>query len=338
MAYNSVGTPRIYVNDFTYAKSLGIHELDTNTPSAPFEGNPTTITEDDTVGTDLQFYWRYKRFDTYVDTRPNYVAILGHNLSTAQVGVYHSYHTIGWHNWLGGNTIDEQIFNADKGDINNEFTYLKPKYDGCSIYGISASTNSYEYGRFKFKNYDDNLSGTTVKIGSIFMGRYFDFPNSPDLKLSISYETGTKEQTTKGGATLTNNMWGVVKWGDLAAWELSDPNGNTLNQNLSNQSRRIWDLSFSYLDKENTFPKYSALSTLGTNDEISADPEQYTLEGDESFYSQVWNKVGNQHRFIFQPDNTEDSFAICKIDGRSIKFTQVAHQKYNCKLRIREVW
>ena len=337
MAYNSVGTPRIYVNDFTYAKSLGIHELHEDTPSTPFEGNPTTITQYNTEGTNLQFRWQYKRFAAYLNTVPNYIAILGHNLSSSRVGVRHSYHDPDWEGWQGGNTIPDQIFNANIGDIANSSTYLTPRYDGCSIYGIGGADNSYEYGRFEFKNYDDNFSETNVKIGSIFMGRYYEFPHSPDLKLSISYETGTKEQTTKGGATLTNNMWGVVKWGDLAAWELSDPNGNTLNQNLSNQSRRIWDLSFSYLDKENTFPKYSALSTLGTSDETSTDPEQYTLEGDESFYSSVWNKVGTQYSFIFQPDSTEKSFAICKIDG-NIKFTQVAHNIYNINLKIREVW
>ena len=55
----------------------------------------------------------------------------------------------------------------------------------------------------------------------------------------------------------------------------------------------------------------------------------------------VLNKIGNGDRFIFQPDNTANNpgdFAICVLDQDSLKVTQVAHNTYDCQMKIKEVW
>ena len=140
-------------------------------------------------------------------------------------------------------------------------------------------------------------------------------------------------------------MWRPPMWGGLAAWEIEHYFGY---QKLARSSRRIWDLSFSFLAKADTFPKYNSLSTYGTSDSADNDPNQYTLAGSEhegadgekvgDFYSVVWNRVGNNLPFIFQPDTEEHIYAICKIDHNSLKLTQVAFGVYNVKLKIREVW
>ena len=65
------------------------------------------------------------------------------------------------------------------------------------------------------------------------------------------------------------------------------------------------------------------------------------INTDSSFQSVVLNKVGNGQRFIFQPDNTANNpgdFAICVLDQDSLKVTQVAHNTYDCQMKIKEVW
>tara|TARA_Y100000310_G_C20685339_1_gene818597 strand:+ start:2203 stop:3645 length:1443 start_codon:yes stop_codon:yes gene_type:complete len=111
-------------------------------------------------------------------------------------------------------------------------------------------------------------------------------------------------------------------------------------QALSRVGRRVWNLSFNYLSQESTFPKYSSLTTLETDDVSSPSPDQYTLLDSNDFFSEVVNKVQNG-RFIFQPDrnnNNPDSFAICKFDMNEFSFEQVTKGIYNINLKIREVW
>ena len=189
-------------------------------------------------------------------------------------------------------------------------------------------------------------------------------PHSPDLQLSLSYDYGgVKEITTRGGASLSNTFYNKPPmWGDLGAWELHKPlttdveetlevdeSGDVIpkaNQNLSRSGRRIWDLSFSYLSQEDTFPKYDKLTTLETG---ADQPSDYAGETDESrvnilpssddFYSQVIHRTnGGQLPFIFQPNSTDyTNFAIAKIDS-GFTFKQVANGVYNVKMKIREVW
>ena len=61
----------------------------------------------------------------------------------------------------------------------------------------------------------DDITFDSGNAGSILLGTYYDFPHSPDLNLSLSYEYGgIKETTTKGGATLTNAFYTKPpKWG-----------------------------------------------------------------------------------------------------------------------------
>ena len=66
-----------------------------------------------------------------------------------------------------------------------------------------------------------------------------------------------------------------------------------------------------------------------------------SISNDNSFISQVLNKIGNGDKFIFQPDNTNnnpDQFAICILDQDSLSIKQVAYKVYDISLKIREVW
>jgi hypothetical protein len=202
--------------------------------------------------------------------------------------------------------------------------------DGFSIstFGVTGGTSL-------------TVTGISGKM-TVCTGIYYDFPYSPDLKLSLSYEyEGIKETTTKGGSTLTNAFYTKPpKWTDtLGAWEL----GGTAA--YAKSGRRVWDLSFSYLSDSSVFPTNAGLVNEAT-DATTGDPTTTnTLLEADSFQRVIHLTNGGQIPFIFQSDGTvddtspkPDQLAIAKFDMNSFKFDQVANSVYNCKIRIREVW
>ncbi len=349
MAYNAVGTPRIFVDSFLWLRSLGIGYPRTNDDGSVedvFTLNPANVTEwGNGGGTKTNFYFDYDGLpDSGVDLgKIGYIAYLGHNVTDgATLGHRLSFRFKSDGTGATAENLHDHIQSeeiVDNINYGNTGSHLKATdYAGFSmlVFNIDAST---------FKNTtaaNFRLEYTNrFKIGCASIGTVYNFPHSPDLKLSLTYETGTKTIETKGGASLSNTMWRPPMWGDLAAWELSNPDTPTTNQKLAHSSRRAWDLNFSYLDKTNTFPKYNALNRY-SNEALDSDDllltEEETLLDSSDFFSQVWNKVGSAYPFIFQPDNSVNEFAICKFDMKNIKFTQVANGVYNIKLKIREVW
>ena len=194
------------------------------------------------------------------------------------------------------------------------------------------------------------------KIGCFMLGRYFDMPYSPQLKLTMSREMdGISQIRTKGGVDLINRKY--IKpplWGDLAPWELHDQlifSGGGYSQKLSRVGRRIWDLSWNYLDGGSLFGTNQAIRGMPPDElnvtgggpiedlDLSSGNEwNFNLLTDDNFYSQVINKLnGSQLRFVFQPDvNDNTNFAICKM--KNFKFKQINNSVYNVRLKIREVW
>ena len=239
----------------------------------------------------------------------SFLAILGHTLNTA------------------GIDPDVKRDNMVSGGLSNIINgFPASGLDGFSIfeYGADGVTS------VEIENIDNQ------NVGSVIFGIYYDFPHSPDLNLSLSYEYGgIKETTTKGGATLTNAFYTKPpKWtGSLGAWELGG------EPKYAKSGRRVWDLSFSYLNDSSVFP-----DNAGLVNETDADTNLTLLE-DDTFQRVIHLTNGGQLPFLFQSDNTVDAtspkpdqLAIAKFDMNSFKFDQVANSVYNCKIRIREVW
>ena len=298
MAYQNVGTPRFYVNILEYLDAVGYTEI-----GDELRTNPTSVIPADSYGAYIpKGIFREKSF----------VAFLGHAGGSGYV-IYTDYTNdisvnanISGSSWLG----------------------LEPEYAGFSI----ASFNGIDISQ-------DNFISTWVSsqnegIGSIVVGTYYNMPHSPDLNLKLSYEyDGVKTTQAKNGATLSNAMYTKpADWWNGGAWQLgSVPNHRT--------GRRIWDLQFSYLADSDIFPDNASTSFL-TGDE--QDDFDFNVLHDNDFFSAVWNKtLGNALPFIFQPDkdnSNPDQFAICKFVNDTLQYEQVAHNTYNIKLKIAEVW
>tara|TARA_Y100000310_G_C20613626_1_gene779391 strand:- start:346 stop:1443 length:1098 start_codon:yes stop_codon:yes gene_type:complete len=365
MAYQNVVTPRFYIDDISYIKSHGIFELQQG--SDVFDSNPSNIYSF-TLSSSQSLFRRFKRYNISDDARPNYFAILGHNLASQKMGVRHSYYNTLTGGWNGGHT-QSNIVNGSGGqmdlnsDGNGHGTFLQPDYDGFSIVGMTNSSDdgNYLYSGFNFEQDFHYESEKTLKFGAIIYGRYYDMPNAPNLSLTMSRDYGgTKEFTTYNGSSMSNTMWSKPpKWGDRGAWELGDS-----NPKLSRSGRRVWDLSFSYLQDSDVFGSNQSLSNLHPSAEdyrpiynstgyedsdihftesgLSHLGFNYNILTDDSFFSQVWHKtLGGTLPFIFQPDssnNNPDQFCIARFKNNSLKATQSSFNVYDISLSIEEVW
>ena len=328
MAYQQVGTPRFYIDAISWLDLLGVkgEALGFNVGINPNNVTPSATS----AGESVNMLVRYENNSESIipsGVGVNYVAVLGHNWSGVAPNIYFSVNGSSNSSTL----THTEIVNASITSNNN----VSPTYDGFSI--------------IEFDKIEDQIEGLYIYVlgngfldvskdlytGSVLCGKYWDAPHSPDLNVSLSYEYGTKEITTRGGASLSNSFYSKPPmWGDLGAWELGD---GSANQNLSRSGRKIYDLSFSFLSQEDVFPKYDELNTLAS-DPNAVDPEQYTLQGSGDFYSEVIRKTQMQLPFIFQADNTENSFIIAKFDQNSFTLQQTAPNLYNAKCRVKECW
>tara|TARA_Y100000588_G_C14093522_1_gene855576 strand:- start:201 stop:1163 length:963 start_codon:yes stop_codon:yes gene_type:complete len=295
----------------------------------------------------------YQLPDIKAYTNQSFIAVLGHNYGNFDNSFFRIGHIDDY----------ENIVNAE---ISN--SRPNPTYNGFSIATFTGNNDL----NLSFITVEEDDTYLNIDIGSIIIGTYYEMPHSPDLNLSLSYDySGVKEITTRGGASLSNSFYSKPPmWGDLPAWEFNaiayagdqlDTEEIQTNVNyipdslkpLSRSGRRIWDLSFSYLDDGDVFGANQNIGTFtGDGDAAVADYDDGDLNsnrawfeygknllGDDNFYSQVIHKTnGGQLPFIFQPNKDDNTnFAIAKIDS-GFTFKQVANGVYNVKMKIREVW
>ena len=212
-------------------------------------------------------------------------------------------------------------------DLSMDFGQLFGSNDYIDGGIVNATQNQSGYSIGIVNEFPDWLSYGYV--GSVILGLYYDFPTSPDLNLSLSYEYGgVTELTTKGGNTITNsNYTGAALWGEIGAWELGGVNA------LSRSGRRVWNMSFSYMADDEIFPENSGL----TNEDWSTDFT--TLLKSDTLQRAIHFTYGGQLPMILQPDRDNNKeFAIAKFDTKSFKFQQVAMNTYSVKVTIREIW
>ena len=358
MAYQNVGKPRFFINILEYLHSTGVNSsLNNIYRTSPI--NTITINSDNLSfsGSDYNagFVITHGAF-----SNNNFIALLGHNFGGSKV----KFLRVDSSGGAGG------IPSENYGDIIFNFEgESEPIRDGCSIRLFNGFSNFTEIQLQIADVFADRI------LSSCIMGNYYDMPHSPDLNLTLTREyDGTKTLETKGGSTLTNSYWKKQpNWGNgFPAWHI-DTNVPTTAP-LSVSGRRVWNLSFSYLQDSDAFPEISNLTnfehlqpsgttdagiaydegnyyygTDGINDNtpndynLSSNARGYALNNyasNSNFFSEVIHKTIGLP-FIFQPDNTNnnpDQFAICMFDQNSFQFKQVANNVYNISMTIREVW
>jgi len=333
MAQN-VGTPRFYVDIFSYLRAMGL----TGDESSHFSCglNPTNAgSYDFTHGgsEDLADFFSYKTSNLLSEEiirnsthNKTVYGFLGHNFNSVNIEPRVK---INIENAADSYGQGIEIVNWGRDEV--------PEYDGFSLYEVEHGIEGGEFERwvFRIKSADDTTNAGTIKLGSIFIGTYYDMPHSPDLNLKLSYEyDGVKTIQTKGGATLSNATYAKpADWGEYGAWQL----GN--NKNYRN-GRRKWDLSFSFLSDTDVMPNLGVQNYEADTEGDIVDTEDILTGTD--FFSQVWNRtLGGHLPFIFQPDkdnNSPDQFAICRFDMNSLVYSQIAPNLYSLQCSIIESW
>ena len=261
----------------------------------------------------------------------SFVAILGHNIKSAAVadGVSAYYDMIGWSNII---------------NINNP-----TEYDGFSLsrFSLDGITNA---------NFVPNPPG--AEIGSLVIGQFYEMPSAANLSLSLSWEHGkAKELTSYNGSSYSNTMFTPAMWNDHGAWELykRQPTGDLNNEQqlrhkLAPKARRVWQLSFSYMDEGDLWGSNQSLATsewgeqtfTDTDDDLDTNSEfNYNLLSDDSFFS-MWHKLlGGTSRFIFQPNKENfnaDQFAIAQFRDKSLKVARSSINTWDISVTIEEAW
>ena len=328
MSYQNVGTPRFYVDTPLFLKQAGyftitggIQQDSSEYIHSLYGLNPTsTLTGTFTGGVGYVF-------PNIPGDNKLYVAALGHR------GLQ----------WVSVKTanISGSPVNSDITNFVEVVNWSSPLlYDGFTIgtYESPEPSQSHYYIYPACYEYE----GSSISIGALSAGTYYDMPHSPEMSLTMTREMdGVKRIRTKGGADLVNRKYTKTPaWGDAPAWELY--NTNPPSPTLSRSGRRTWDLNFNYLQDTDVFPAISNMNYYLSEGWTQANSGSNTLLTSNNFYSQVIHRTnGGQLPFIFQPDNSNnspDNFAICKFDMNEYKFEQVTNGVYNMKLKIREVW
>ena len=354
MAYQNVGQCRFYVNILEWLHSVGGLTNSTNLDMAltsPISPITRSSTYDWNGSNNCIFFPEVVATVASLIGTKGFVAHLGHNYKSCELSVQADqgspdYYSVGF---------TEDVINSTQYADGR----IKCDYDGFSIYlaDYSSQADNPQLNprlRYDYIGSGDAYNGVDVKVGSIILGSYYDIPHSPDLKLTMTREMdGVKRIRTKGGNDLVHHKYTKPPmWGRAAPWGIYG--GEPIGQELARSGRRVWDLSFSYLQDNDVFPELSSIepyeSTSAPDNAVPNDPYSdgdewhigATILDDDTFYNQVIHKTnGGQLPFIFQPDgsnNSPDGFAICKFDMNSFEFEQVAKNIYNINLKIREVW
>jgi len=287
----------------------------------------------------------------------NYVAILNHNLNSAKGkirifagststevddvdGAGASTDDINWQTlYDAGNVVE--VVNADAiiemsnhGSIDDGTSIvIEPATDGSTI--IKFSEQSLRYWAIQFEGADGGTGGaatnelfdasTSLYVGNVMIGEYFDMPHSPDLavKRSIAFDQ-TSIQESVGGQRYSN----MTSFGGQSESGTTKSPFNLASKHFTMYGGRLaYDMDFSYLTSNQLMPgEYSSV--------------QY---GEDTVIEDVWNIThGNHIPFIFsidkdsEGDGAESEYIFARFGQQSMDMTQVSNDIWNVSMRIEE--
>ena len=343
--YGQVGTCRMYFDIVQFAKAIGYvkeyGKFRVESDSNPYDFNFSKVGSYEVTesSSTLGFNVTFKSEDSpnrnfsYLVESCNYFGVFGHDF--ANLDSLKRIKVIGRNEDDSQNT---QVFSDIVGGIESYGS-------GYTIVGIDdfTSTGNIKSIGLEMIAVEQGFSDEIFDLGTISIGRYVDFPHSANLSMNINYNyEGIKSKNTISGRTIQNvNYYKSPDWGNYPKWQ-HIPEGSTgvdydvkpVNQN----GRRQWDLTWSFLSKESTFPKISE-GNMFAHDILDASPDSLSNGTmDDSIVGTMSTlSMGFNLPFIFQPDRTQQDFALVKSD-KNLSIQQSAPNLYTMKLKLTEVW
>ena len=343
-SYGQVKICRLYVDYMQYCKSIGYiesYELSNlqGDDKLAWDYNPAnmqTYTPNNAnyMGWGVRFINNKKQFSKFLSTM-NFYGALGHNFGNIYADDFRLK--------LGNDSGNGEYTNGTDivGSVSSLGYTLREIPSDSDISGLDNIDflNMYLYKGDGFTIDDE------INVGSLVCGRYFDFPHSANLSMNVkrNYEGITTKNTISGRSISNINYYKQPHWGDYPAWtniEASDASDATDFRPVSQGGRREWDLTWSFLSKEDTFPKTSEDTMAGIYDTsngafdgFDGSVHQGNIMGWLTTFS-----MGGQIPMILQVDNTKQEFAKVRINQKSISVQQSEPNLYTCKMKLTEVW
>ena len=336
MSYQSVGTPRFYIDQLSWLKDIGVsggfvtHPENSRDISSLFNLDPTRQFKDPaTANTNFYYYYDPGHFieaDAYGEDGEmygiNFFAMLGHS-GFARTSVQPEYQGMGIkfdHHGKSSYPIPSHFIPYEEKSVNFDAKLnddghvigLTAEYDGFSMI---TSTTKLDMTRIsQLLLYSDYIpNGYDRYIGCFCLGTYYDMP-APNLSLTMSREYGAiKEFTTYNGSSISNTMANKApKWGKLGAWELNNYNNPSVAspQALSRSGRKTWQLKFSYMDDGDLWGANQSLGIKQTAGTIEEGAYNYYIPFNETGVDTDDLQLNTDDNAIGYKDNilTNDSY------------------------------
>ena len=354
MANQDIGTPRFYPDLINYHRARGAVigtvsaisntiAVESGSADELFDLRPLNQVTFDTSADDEDHVLINVAFTT-ASYKQNYIAILNHNLATAdgKIRIYAG-NVIGDITTLDGgacetsdvhwgDTTKTEIVNADTitAASNNLSLVIEPGTDGTTI--ITFDEQDLRYWAIQFEgadggsgaDTDETWGSTDLAVGGIMIGEYFDMPHAPDMavKKSIIYDN-VSVQESLGGQRYSN----ATSFGRTASTTSKSPFALGTYGQAMYGGRQAYDMNFSYLNNTDLIP---------------AETPVYQFS-DDTVVSDVWNVVDGPARpFIFSIDNTsvgnnaESEHMFARFAQNSLDMTQTMHKIWSVNMRIEE--
>ena len=315
MAYQNVGTPVFYIDNYIYLRALGLNprtyisETDMwsyeDTPEhQSVLGNPEAFTLSPQIarnflgGADGEFTivipcgskFRELEFSTS-GNMTLYCALLNHNLGDKDLRISYQFYT--------DSASAENQNDASSGvPILNKDTSME---NGSTIFHTANSAGTLgDYIGINISHSDylnTNPMPSDINIGAFSAGVRYKMPHSPelDLVMKITHD-GLDKTTTLGGSVLSNIRYvGTPVWGNgdkfVAPFGVGGTSENNYLDGAIRNGRREWELTFMHIGDSDLFSSnYSSGSyfeygaTGYDSDDIDNQNQfEYNMFNDNSF-------------------------------------------------------
>ena len=262
----------------------------------------------------------------------DFMGILGHNFASAGAKPVIQ----------ANNDTQSGVVNISTSNIVNHNPNGVPEYDGWSLFNLDDKPNTDSYN-FRFGLQSINpYNETAVKIGSLFFGKIFSFPQNTDLAQTITTDYGVKQKQTISGKTISQSNWSKVN-----NW-ITEPFGLTDGERGDNfqrrSGRRSWKINFDSLAPDKVMNQLMMMNSNGwtaqDNHTTQADgiKSEYNINNAVDFYTNVVHRTMGGHLPMMLQINSDDpspqNFAI--VRGSKYSITQKSPNLYNISLTLTE--
>ena len=324
----TVARPKVYIDYISYFRAIGLPLQIGTTDSIQgdiddvFLYNPSKTKTFETTGNTSSKFSLFMGDGTGETSKLvesiNFAGILNHNLNNINATIVFN----GLNSASGGSatTYATSIVGGDKNNFSlyNLHT-MKP-------YGFELSL---DYGT-------EEEQVESFKLGSIIAGRTFTFPHNANLSMNINNETNIRKTRTLGGSDIVDiNYYRQPLWNGYPPFVATDEPSLSATSSIG---RRLWALTFSFLTQDSTFPQNMGEGFMFNNYTVS-DNSLWTNYDTENITSHFMTLTLNgQLPFLFQPDDTKDVYAWCRLKSNTFSVQQSAPNLYTSKMTFEEVW